>query len=250
MERLELTAIPEPLHASIQAMGTALNVNLGKQLQGITVVGSCLTPDYQPGHSDINTVLMVDRIDRSVLEAVTKAVRPLARKHHLAVPLLMTATYMERSRDVFGIEWLDFQLTHQTVLGDDPFADLTFAKTDVRLQCEREFKADLIRLRQGAITAAGSNRLLREVVMAALKSLAPKLRAVLWLHDVRREAGKKATFQQAAQTLGLSLDALLPAAHWRQQKARPQGAELYETYDRLYDLIDQLAVHVDGLEVS
>ncbi len=250
MERLELSHVPESLHPGLQALGAALDVDLGAPLRGITLVGSCLTSDFQPGLSDINSVLMLERLDRGILEAVTQAVRPLARKHRLAVPLLMTEAYVARSRDVFGVEWLDFQLTHQTVLGDDPFAAMTFDKPDVRLQCEREFKADLIRLRQGYITAAGSQRILREVVAGALKSLAPKLRAVLWLHDAPRDAGVDATFQQAAQTLNLGLDTLLPVAHWRQQKARPQGPELYEAYDRLYDLIDQLAVHVDSLEVS
>ena len=248
MERPELTAIPEPLHPSMQALTTALDLGLGTQLQGITVVGSCLTPDFQPGSSDINTVLMVDRIDRSVLEGIGKAVRPLARKHHLAAPLLMTATYVERSRDVFGIEWLDFQLSHQTVLGNDPFVDMSFAKPDVRLQCEREFKADLIRLRQGYITAAGSNRILREVITAAIKSLGPKLRALLWLHDVTREPTLEATLHQASQTLNLDFETLLPVTQW--QKTKPSTSQLHEAYDRLYGFVDQLATRVDALEVA
>ena len=41
--------------------------------------------------------------------------------------------------------------------------DLTFKRSDVRLQCERELKADLIRLRQGYITAGGKDPLIGEV---------------------------------------------------------------------------------------
>ena len=98
----------------------------------------------------------------------------------------MTPAYIDRSRDVFGIELLDFQLCHHTVLGDDPFAALSFAKVDVRLQCERELKASLIRLRQGYLAAGGNVLLVRDVLIAAVKALAPLLRAMLWLTDRER----------------------------------------------------------------
>ena len=61
----------------------------------------------------------------------------------------MTPHYLACSRDVFPVEFLDFQLVHETILGEDPFVSLQVDKAHVRLQCERELKATLVRLRQG-----------------------------------------------------------------------------------------------------
>ncbi|MFC1764750.1 hypothetical protein ACFL6U_22105, partial [Planctomycetota bacterium] len=236
------------LHAPIQALSTAAQQGLGAALTGITVVGSCLTDDFRPGQSDINTVLLLNQLSPAVLDQVTQAVRPQARKHRLAVPLLMTVDYIERSRDVFGIELLDFQLTHQTVLGDDPFRDLSFNKADVRLQCERELKADLIRLRQGYITAAGKDALIRDVLIAGVKSLAPLLRAMLWLKDKPRETRLAPTWQSASENFGIHAGPLQRIAAWRHEKTTTNGLTLREAFEQVYKVIDQLATIVDEFE--
>ena len=239
--KLSDSALQAPLETGAHAWAALL----GTRLAGITVVGSCLTADYRAGQSDINTVLLVDAYDPDILTKLASAMRPLRRKQRLAVPLLMTNDYIARSRDVFGIEFLDFQLTHHTILGDDPFAELQFQKTDVRLQCERELKADLIRLRQGYISADAKPVLVQDVLIAAVKSLAPLLRAMLWLHDFSREANLQSTFTQAATQFSFDAQALLDVSTWWRQKARPKGPELRANFDRVYEIIESLAHTVD-----
>jgi hypothetical protein len=77
----------------------------------------------------------------------------------------LTAFYIGRSCDVFGVEFLDFQLVHETNLDAEPFAPLQFEKKDVRLQCERELKAMLVRLRQGYLAALGDKKMVRDTVI-------------------------------------------------------------------------------------
>ncbi len=110
--------VREPLIRLVEHVQTSL----GDRLRSITVVGSALTDDFQPGVSDINTVVVLDEHDVSALNAIASLARPM-RRYNLSAPLLMTTSYIERSRDVFGVEFLDFQLTHETILGDDPFVE-------------------------------------------------------------------------------------------------------------------------------
>jgi len=151
---------------------------------------------------------------------------------------------------VFGVEFLDFQLTHRTVLGDDPFASLTFSKAEVRLQCERELKATLIRLRQGYIASAGHNKLIRDVLIAAAKGLAPLLRAMLWLKDADRPNTMDATFREAGGEFSVKLDAVVAAERWRYEKPRLTGTEIESAFESIYATADRLAEIVDGLEVA
>ncbi|MEK7994977.1 MAG: hypothetical protein AAB403_14320, partial [Planctomycetota bacterium] len=157
---LQLDVLDVRIRDSLNTFAGKLGDSLGDNLQSITVVGSALTDDFRAGYSDINTVLVVGEQTVAALNAIASLARPMSRKK-ISPPLLMTSSYIERSRDVFGVELLDFQLTHQTILGQDPFAPLTFEKKTVRLQCERELKAMLIRLRQGYIAAAANRKLVR-----------------------------------------------------------------------------------------
>jgi hypothetical protein len=93
--------IREPLSFLVQH----LRGTLGDNLKSITVVGSSLTDDFQPATSDINTVVLLDKHDIPVLNAIASLAGSLHR-HRLSLPLLMTPPIS--GRDVFGVEFLDF----------------------------------------------------------------------------------------------------------------------------------------------
>ncbi|MFH1718611.1 MAG: hypothetical protein ABIF19_14750 [Planctomycetota bacterium] len=245
---LKLDAIDAQVRDGVNAFCEKILPALGDNLRSITVVGSSVTEDFKPGLSDINTVLVLGRQNLPSLNALAALVRPMSRKR-ISPPLLMTASYIERSRDVFGVEFLDFQLSHRTILGDDPFASLTFEKKDVRLQCERELKAMLIRLRQGYIASAADRKLVRDILISTAKGLEPLLRAILWLRDIERAAGAERTFKKAAGELSINLDSVTAAGQWRRRKIRLSETEMQNSFESIYSTIDQLADAVDRLEV-
>jgi hypothetical protein len=250
VNQLNLTAVPAVVHEAITALAALTNEILGKQIRGITVVGSCLTQDYVSGVSDINTVLLLDQLDQNVLEKIVGLAGRLPKKHHLALPLLMTEAYITRSCDVFGMEFLDFQLSHQAVWGQDPFVKLSFAKDDVRLQCERELKASLIRLRQGFIAARAKAPILRDVLIGAIKTVLPLLRAMLWLTDQQRAPETETTLTRAAQAFSLDLAPFKTIISWHRERAKPKMPDLTPVFSQTYTLIDQLADRVDEWEAA
>ncbi len=248
-DELKLNGLSESVREPLTLLADSLRASVAQNLAGVTVVGSVLTDDYRPGTSDINTVVLLGRHDTTALGAIAALAKPL-RKKRISPPLLMTTDYIERSRDVFGVEFLDFQLNHQTILGDDPFAALTFEKAEVRLQCERELKATLIRLRQGYIAAAGNNRLVRDVLIATAKALAPLLRAVLWLKDIDRPGTMAATFQKASSELDVDLSTVEAAERWRYEKPRLTDSDIGAAFESIYAATDKLAQTVDAMEVA
>ncbi|HCO93049.1 MAG TPA: hypothetical protein DIU00_03720, partial [Phycisphaerales bacterium] len=108
---LKVDALHLQVRDSVTDFADRLLTALGDNLQSITVVGSSLTEDFRPGQSDINTVLVLGSQTLSSLNAVASLAKPMSRKK-ISPPLLMTQSYIERSRDVFGVEFLDFQLAH------------------------------------------------------------------------------------------------------------------------------------------
>ena len=246
--KLKLDALPGQIRDGMKDFADKLTAELGENLQSITVVGSSLTGDFRPGQSDINTVLVLRRHTLASLNAIAALARPM-RKKRISPPLLMTESYIEQSRDVFGVEFLDFQLTHQTILGDDPFAALTFDKKDVRLQCERELKAMLIRLRQGYLAAAANKKLVRDVLISTTKGLMPLLRAMLWLKDIDRPNKAEPTLREAVEQFLINKDSLITTRKWQHQKVRLSKFELESAFESIYATVEQLALFVDTLEV-
>jgi hypothetical protein len=241
-------SVDAPVREPLGRLVERLEASLGANLKSISVVGSSLTPDFQPKVSDINTVVVLDTYDLPALQGVAVLV-PQMRRHRLSPPLLLTEHYMQRSCDVFGVEFLDFQLVHATILGDDPFAALHFEKKNIRLQCERELKAMLVRLRQGYLASAGDRRLIRDLLISAAKGLTPLLRALLWLADAERPQTVDSTLRRAAGAFEVDLDAILAAHRWRQEKARRTNAEVESTFVTVLDAVDRLTTITDGMEL-
>jgi hypothetical protein len=142
------------------------------------LTGSCLTADYVPGSSDINSVLVLQDMSPEKLDALAAMGRRFGKKGFRA-PLVMTPDYIERSLDVFPIEFLDIKLIHKTIHGAELFSGLTIAKPMLRLQCERDLKAKLINLRQGYISCSGDGKGLRALLHEAYAGYFPLFRAML-----------------------------------------------------------------------
>lgn len=245
--KLDLNTVSVQIRESVRLFAEQLITALGENLRSITVVGSSLTEDFKPGGSDINTVVVLEKQALNSLKPIASMARPMSRKK-ISPPLLMTLSYIEHSLDVFGVEFLDFQLTHLTILGDDPFANLKFEKKDVRLQCERELKAMLIRLRQGYIAAAGNRKLVRDILISTAKGLSPLLRAMLWLKNIERPEVTEQTFRKAAELFSINLDSIITAEKWRHEKKRLEESQIDKTFESVYSSVEQLAETVDKLE--
>ncbi len=245
---LKVDTLKVQIRDSVKAFAEKLLTALDDNLQSITIVGSSLTEDFRPGQSDINTVLILGGQNLASLNAVASLAKPMSRKK-ISPPLIMTQSYIEQSRDVFGVEFLDFQLAHETIMGDDPFTSLEFDKKDVRLQCERELKAMLIRLRQGYIAAAANKKLVRDILISTAKGMAPLLRAMLWLKDIDRTARAEATFDKAAGEFSIDTNPLTSTIKWRHKKIRLSETEMENAFESVYSVVEQLADIVDKLKV-
>ncbi len=245
---LRLNGIRETVRDPLRRLVDQLHAGLHDNLRSVTVVGSSLTEDFKPGISDINTVIVLERHSTPALALIAAQAKPL-RRQGLAAPLLVTSSYIERSRDVFGVEFLDFQLVHETIFGDDPFAALNFEKSNVRLQCEREFKSMLVKMQHGYLTAGGDPRIVREEVVAGAKELAPLLRAMLWMKDVERPKTMAASLRKGAEQFNVELDAAIEADRWRHERRRLTAAEVEAGFEDVLAAVESLSQIIDSFEL-
>jgi len=245
-EASNIDLLREEVRSPVQRLLTRLQEDLGDDLLSLCVVGSALTGDFHPKYSDINTVLVVRQRSHRLLQLLAGYGKSMG-KRKLRAPLLMTSEYIQQSLDVFGVELLEFQLNHAMIYGSDPFTELSFRKQNIRLQCERQFKAALIKLRQGYIRALGKPKLVAGLLTECVSELAVLLRALLWLTDTDRPRDALATLEIAAKTFEFDSQKLSPIMSLKQQHVRPHADQVEEMFENVYQVIDHLARKVDRI---
>jgi len=165
-------------------------------------------------------------------------------------PRLFSPELIRDSLDVYPIEFLDIARHHRVLHGGDPLGAVTANGVHLRIQCERELREKLMRLREGYVECRGSARALRRLLAASYPSFAAVWRGCLHLlgapvplHDA-----------EVAEALGrrLEIDAA-PLAEVARVAASAGTADLEAIYARYYrvlvemvDRIDRFVIDADG----
>jgi len=125
---------------------TRLREAAGDNLQSVILYGSAASGEFHPGFSNVNLLCLLRETSFSALNALAPAVKWWTRQKHHA-PLLLTREELERSTDVFSIEYLDMQQHHKVLFGDDVLSALSIPMHLHRAQLEYELQEKLILLR-------------------------------------------------------------------------------------------------------
>ena len=128
----------------------ALNEALGDRLQSIVLYGSAARGDFQKATSDINLLVVIEKLDPESLAALSPSMAKW-RRDGQPFPRLFTPELIAESTDVFPIEYLDIRAHHVVLYGRDPFETLVVHEEHLRLWCEREMREKMMRLREAYI---------------------------------------------------------------------------------------------------
>lgn len=211
------------------------------------IVGSALTQDYDPKKSDINSVIVLQEMDLKFLEMLA----PLGRKYGkkgIAAPLIMTPAYIDKSRDVFPMEFLNIKLLHHTIFGQDIFKDLAIDRTDLRRQCERELKAKLVGLRQGYLSAAGDQKALAAGFADSFAGYMPLFKAIIVLLGAEAPQNSREILTSLTEITGIRLDAFKQVLALKRRQPKPTIEKLNLVFEEYYKIIEQLGEMIDALD--
>ena len=169
------------------------------------MTGSVLTPDFQPGISDINSIVVVENVSLDFLDFIVRLGKKYSR-YNIGAPMLMTPKYIKTSLDVFPIEFLNFSAIHHTISGPDILKDLKIDRDHLRLQCEREMKSKQFWLHQGYIEALDDRQLLGRRLSSSITSFIPLFRAILFLGGHEFFLSAHETADAVEKKIGLKSD--------------------------------------------
>ncbi len=216
----------------------------GPGLHSLHLVGSAVTPDWDAGRSDINTLLVLREMDLAVLESIA----PLGQRYKgsgIAPPLVMDQEYVRSSLDVFPMEFLEMRLIHETVLGEDVLALLKIDRGDLRQQCEREIKSRLVGLRQGYLRALGEPKALTEALVRFLSSYQPLARGILVLLGKEPPLPRAEAFAALMAAVGPDAGVFVEMLAVKEGRSKPDAAGVRDLFERCHKATQRLGRIVD-----
>src|SRR5258707_695485 len=145
------------------------------------LTGSVLPDHFDARHSRVNILIVARTLDLDRLEALAAVMPPGAKPGF--EPLFVTRAQVERSLDVFPIEWFDIVERRFRLEGDDVFAGIEIPRQALSMQCEHELRAKNLRLRQAFVVAHGPAGKLAPALRLTASGLAG-----LWRTLLRRRA--------------------------------------------------------------
>ena len=85
--------------------------------------------------------------------------------------MTLTTEEWRGSSDIFAMEYADILDRHKVLYGQAPFEGISVARSDLRLQVEREAMGKLLQFRQGVLAAGNDGRRQLELLEASLSTL-------------------------------------------------------------------------------
>ena len=221
----------------------------GRHIVAVIVYGSAARGDYDPGRSDINTLVVLDQAGPDFL---AKAMPLVAnwRRWGLAMPLFVTPGDIADSLDVFPVEFLNMKAHYQLLTGDDPLAGLTFDFGDIRRECEREFRGKLITLRQAFLNTGGRGRDMQELVEKSLGAFYALFRALLFIHQNETPDRNEDVITQLAGHIPFRAEPFLNLTDVRKGRAKKSPMEMAELLKDYVAAVAELAGLIDCLNTD
>jgi predicted nucleotidyltransferase len=232
---MTLTEIIEPFLAKVDAA-------IGSEYSAV-LYGSVARGDHIAGLSDINLLLVLDRLTSETLVKLEPAFSDWVDKN-LPPPLIMTRAEWRRASDVFPVEITDMKTAYRVLRGSDPVSGLSVRRDDHRRALEREFRGKLNRLRQAFVPSERDPESLGTIARQSIASVTVVYRSLLVLVGESVPDSLGAVLTRAGQVVGFGTQALVDIAAHRGDSgwkcSRPAFEEYLSAVERTVEYVDQL----------
>jgi len=217
---------------------------LGDEVQSIALYGSGASEEYRPGKSDLNFLVIVTEGGMTNLARLHEEVKGWQKKG-VAIPQIMTRSFLEKASGVYPIEFLTMRRHHIQVFGDDVLQSLAIDRESLMLQVKREIKGKIIHLHQGYVGSQGEWKAMQELITISLIAFLSLFQAILHLHDKEIPDGRHQTIREACMVMGLNEDIFLKCLAVKEEGGKHKDiGELFKKYVDEAEKIDHFVDHL------
>jgi hypothetical protein len=215
----------------LQQLVQRLQTACGENLVSVVLYGSAAREDFHEQYSDVNLLLVVQKLNASAMQALTPVITWWTHEEKLHPPMIMTRQELQESADVFAIELLDIKMTHRTLAGDDVVMAIDVPLNLHRVEVEHELRTTLLRLRQHLLLAPDKTDELRTVLAKSISSVATLFRHALIALGEDPPHAKTKLLEQSGEVFGFDSQPLRSILELRNDPNQPRSVlDLYHAY--------------------
>ena len=222
--------------------------SLGSEFLAAYLTGSVLNQGFDERHSDVNALIVTRSLNLDILDALRLRI-PESKKPPHFDPLFLTQRQIEKSLDVFPIEWIDIQERHMLLEGQDVLGGLEVPRGNLRLQLEHDLRRNLILLRKAYLANAGNPDRLEGVLRGAASSFAALCRTLLRLQGESPPADTPRVLERVADVYHLEAEGLLAAHLVRFAEHHYRGNEVLSLYRKFLVEVERLVNAIDEMRI-
>jgi predicted nucleotidyltransferase len=180
MEILIPELLPAPLQEVLRSFVRRLKEQLGEHLLSVLLYGGAAKNHFRAGLSDVNLLLVLDRVTLDRLDAIAGAVARGAGVARLRV-MTLGETDLADSAEVFSTKFQDIQRHHKVLWGADPTRRMSISRERLERQAKREVMNLHLRLRQGYVESHARPEVLEQILKRSVTAFLLNLGVILEL---------------------------------------------------------------------
>jgi hypothetical protein len=227
--------MPSSLTSPLGTLVADLQRVFGPRLLSVVAYGRVQADGLQPSLALVSS-LTQDDLDRCA------ALVGAWHTSGASTPLLLPRDEFAQSLDSFPVEFGEIIAEHKAVYGDDPFAGLVVAHTDLRRAAEVLARSLLLHVRENYLEAEGRTAGVEDLVTAAAPGFAALLRLLARLDGAPH--GTIAELDAFASTR-LHLDARLAGDLLHLAEPSGSGIDAARLFPGLLASLETVTLHVD-----
>ncbi len=215
---------------------------LGDNLKSFVVYGSAATGELYK-KSNYNILIVTDEIDLKELDKISGPIKAWTGRGN-PVPMIFTGHSLERSEDVFPLEFLDIKENNITLFGENMFKKMKVSMKNVRIETERELKSALLHLMRAYVMTGGRAGDMKKVMRDSISGIIAVFRGVLRLYGIKVPAKKMDIIAAMPHSMKLkkrifSGILLLKSGKDVIKDAGPVFYEYIEEIERVIEIVDK-----------
>lgn len=239
--------MPSEAREKLHGYRKAITNQLGPEMQSLVLYGSLTRGEYVSGRSNINLLLTVPQVSHEILKQAGNLHRKWS-KEHIVAPLIMTLKDIQKSFDVFPLEFLDMSEHHVVLDGPSPFTDCRINDQRLAVQCEQEIRGNLIRVRQRYVEGWVRIEAIQALLPISLTTLIPCLRGLYRVLGFPIKGGAQSILDTLPTYLGMEAGALQEVWLVKRGTSSPGQKEWPRLMERYLDSLTEVIQRLEAFK--
>jgi len=233
----------------LEAFTQEVKEALGDGLISLVVYGSAASGEEDKQYSDINTLIVAEKLDLPVLKRLAGAISGWVKKGQPA-PTLFTMKRLEKSVDVFPIEVLDMKERNRILAGKDVLTDFEVDTSNLRFQVEQQLKGKFLQLRDAYLMTDNKPKLIGELLVQSLSTFQILFRAAYRLYEPDEACTKLEAAGKLAAKVGFEETPFKQVALLKVGAIKGKDLDVEQLFADYLKAVAQVADAVDALETA